>query len=115
MCAPDACWRVEESAMRAFATHQRRRPIGCTSEAGRRDEKAAGIHHMAAELVKLRYPACSAIPMPPPARTPMTVHEERHGSIPIYLLYEDDLDQWRTAQDEATRNWSAANCFKAER
>ena len=74
-----------------------------------------GIHHMAAELVKLRYPACSAIPMPPPARTPMTVNEERHGSIPIHLLYEDDLDQWRTAQDEATRNWSAANCFKAER
>jgi leucyl aminopeptidase len=70
---------------------------------------------MAARLVKLRYPACSALPMPPPARTPMTVHEERHGSIPIYLLYEDDLDQWRTAQDEATRNWSAANCFKAER
>ena len=70
---------------------------------------------MAAELVKLRYPACSAIPMPPPARTPMTVNEERHGSIPIYLLYEDDLDQWRVAQDEATRNWSAANCFKAER
>ncbi|HEY7641694.1 MAG TPA: leucyl aminopeptidase family protein [Steroidobacteraceae bacterium] len=45
----------------------------------------------------------------------MTVNEERHGSIPIYLLYEDDLDQWRTAQNEATRNWSAANCFKAER
>ena len=70
---------------------------------------------MAAELVKLRYPACSAIPMPPPARTPMTVNEERHGSIPIHLLYEDDLEQWRTAQNEATRNWSAANCFKAER
>jgi leucyl aminopeptidase len=45
----------------------------------------------------------------------MIVNEERHGSIPIYLLYEDDLDQWRTAQNEATRNWSAANCFKAER
>ena len=45
----------------------------------------------------------------------MPVNEERYGSIPIYLLYEDDLDQWRTAQDEATRNWSAANCFKAER
>src|SRR5688572_11503870 len=45
----------------------------------------------------------------------MTVNEERHGSIPIYLLYEDDLEQWRTTQDEATRNWSAANCFKAER
>ena len=45
----------------------------------------------------------------------MTVNEERHGSIPIHLLYEDDLDQWRTAQDESTRNWSAANCFKAER
>lgn len=48
-------------------------------------------------------------------RTPMTVTEERYGSIPIHLLYEDDLDQWRTAQDEATRNWSSANCFKAER
>ena len=45
----------------------------------------------------------------------MTVNEERHGSIPIYLLYEDDLEQWRTAQDESTRNWAAANCFKAER
>jgi leucyl aminopeptidase len=45
----------------------------------------------------------------------MTVNEERHGSIPIYLLYEDDLEQWRTTQSESTRNWSAANCFKAER
>jgi len=59
---------------------------------------------MAAELVKLRYPA-----------NRMTGNEERHGSIPIYLLYEDDLDQWRAAQDESTRNWSSANCFKAER
>ena len=59
---------------------------------------------MAAELVKLRYPA-----------NRMTGNEERHGSIPIYLLYEDDLEQWRASQDESTRNWSAANCFKAER
>ena len=59
---------------------------------------------MAAELVKLRYPA-----------NRMTGNEERHGSIPIYLLYEDDLEHWRASQDESTRNWSAANCFKAER
>jgi leucyl aminopeptidase len=59
---------------------------------------------MAAELVKLRYPASC-----------MTGNEERYGSIPIYLLYEDDLEQWRASQDESTRNWSTANCFKAER
>jgi leucyl aminopeptidase len=59
---------------------------------------------MAAELVKLRYPADC-----------MIANEERHGSIPIYLLYEDDLEQWRAAQDESTRNWSAAHGFKAER
>jgi leucyl aminopeptidase len=58
---------------------------------------------MAAEPVKLRYAAA------------MSVNEERHASIPIYLLYEDDLEQWRAAQDESTRNWSAAHCFKAER
>ncbi|HEY0942131.1 MAG TPA: leucyl aminopeptidase family protein [Steroidobacter sp.] len=36
-------------------------------------------------------------------------------SIPLHLLHEDDFEQWRTAQDEATRNWAATHGFKAER
>jgi leucyl aminopeptidase len=45
----------------------------------------------------------------------MTSHDERHASIPIHLVHEDDLDRWRANQDEVTRNWIATNCFKAER
>lgn len=45
----------------------------------------------------------------------MTFTDDRRASIPIYLLHEDDLEQWRTAQDEMTRNWIGTNCFKAER
>lgn len=41
--------------------------------------------------------------------------DDTAGSIPIYLVHEDDIDQWRGAQDETARNWIAANCFKAER
>jgi leucyl aminopeptidase len=37
------------------------------------------------------------------------------ASIPIHLLYEDDLEEWRGRQDEATRNWLSINSFKAER
>lgn len=36
-------------------------------------------------------------------------------SIPLHLLHEDDFEQWRTAQDEATRNWASTHGFKAER
>lgn len=36
-------------------------------------------------------------------------------SIPLHLLYEDDFEQWRSAQDEMTRNWAATCAFKAER
>ncbi|HKE94854.1 MAG TPA: leucyl aminopeptidase family protein [Povalibacter sp.] len=37
------------------------------------------------------------------------------GSVPIHLVYEDDFETWRGARDDATRNWLAANMFKAER
>jgi leucyl aminopeptidase len=36
-------------------------------------------------------------------------------SIPLHLLYEDDFEQWRAAQDETARNWAALHGFKAER
>src|SRR6476661_6148164 len=41
--------------------------------------------------------------------------EDRSGSIPIHLLYEDEVDGWRANQSEATRTWLTFNAFKAER
>jgi leucyl aminopeptidase len=41
--------------------------------------------------------------------------EDRPGSIPIHLLYEDDLETWRSNQSEPTRAWLSFNGFKAER
>jgi leucyl aminopeptidase len=41
--------------------------------------------------------------------------DESAGSIPVHLLYEDDIDAWRGAQDEVTANWVAANTFRAEK
>ncbi len=45
----------------------------------------------------------------------MFLREDRAGSIPIHLVYEDELERWRNAQPESTRNWVAANHFRAER
>lgn len=45
----------------------------------------------------------------------MTVSDDSAGSIPIHLVHEDDIDQWRAAQDHSTRNWAVTNAFKAER
>ncbi|HEY4368577.1 MAG TPA: leucyl aminopeptidase family protein [Steroidobacteraceae bacterium] len=41
--------------------------------------------------------------------------DTRPGSIPIHLVHEDSFEEWRTAQDERTRNWLAANAFRGER
>lgn len=45
----------------------------------------------------------------------MTGPDANTASIPLHLLYEEDFEQWRGAQDEAARNWAATNGFKAER
>lgn len=45
----------------------------------------------------------------------MTAPVPTSASIPLHLLYEDDFEQWRTAQSESARNWAATNGFKAER
>lgn len=45
----------------------------------------------------------------------MFSREDRPGSVPIHLVYEDDFERWRSGQSDATRNWIAANHFKAER
>ena len=45
----------------------------------------------------------------------MFSREDRAGSIPIHLVCEDELERWRNAQPESTRNWIAANHFRAER
>lgn len=45
----------------------------------------------------------------------MTAPDANTASIPLHLLYEEDFEQWRGAQDEAARNWAATNGFKAER
>jgi leucyl aminopeptidase len=37
------------------------------------------------------------------------------GSVPIHLVYEEALEAWSREQESATRNWLAANGFKAER
>ena len=52
--------------------------------------------------------------------TPFTTSQERHrrsdGSIPIHLVYEDDLEQWRDAQDESTAQLERGSTpSKAER
>ena len=39
----------------------------------------------------------------------------RPGSVPIHLVHEESFEEWRGAQDERTRNWLAANAFRAER
>lgn len=41
--------------------------------------------------------------------------DDRANSIPIHLVYEDDFEQWRGAQNEPARHWLTANSFKAER
>jgi leucyl aminopeptidase len=48
-----------------------------------------------------------------PDDQPMT--DAASASIPIHLLFEDDFEGWRGAQSEPSRNWIAANSFKAER
>lgn len=45
----------------------------------------------------------------------MTAPENSPASIPLHLLYEEDFEQWRDAQNEVARNWAAAHGFKAER
>jgi len=47
--------------------------------------------------------------------TPMFSTDARPGSIPIHLVHEDGFEEWRSAQDERTRNWLAANAFRGER
>lgn len=45
----------------------------------------------------------------------MFAHEDRPGSVPIHLVYEDELERWQSEQPPSTRNWLAANHFRAER
>jgi leucyl aminopeptidase len=45
----------------------------------------------------------------------VTASDVTTPSIPLYLLHEDDFEQWRAAQDEPVRNWAATHGFKAER
>jgi leucyl aminopeptidase len=40
---------------------------------------------------------------------------DSHISIPLWLLYEDEVDAWRAAQTPFVMAWSAAQNFKAER
>jgi len=41
--------------------------------------------------------------------------DETLASIPIHLVMEDGFEAWLATQSEITRNWTAANAFKAER
>ncbi len=45
----------------------------------------------------------------------MFCSDQRADSRPIHLVYEENLEQWRSAQSDITRHWLAANSFKAER
>ncbi|HEX2493783.1 MAG TPA: leucyl aminopeptidase family protein [Steroidobacter sp.] len=45
----------------------------------------------------------------------MTSPDERGGSIPIHLVYEEDLESWRASQADSARNWISAHAFTAER
>jgi leucyl aminopeptidase len=45
----------------------------------------------------------------------MMSSDDPSGSIPIHLIYEDDLESWRRGLPEAARNWAIANGFKGER
>jgi leucyl aminopeptidase len=38
-----------------------------------------------------------------------------HSSLPLWLLYEDEVDAWRVAQPPTARQWLIEQSFKAER
>jgi leucyl aminopeptidase len=40
---------------------------------------------------------------------------EANAALPLWLLYEDDLDAWRAAQGARAAEWLAAHQFKAEK
>src|ERR1700689_4023713 len=40
---------------------------------------------------------------------------ESNVSIPLWLLYEDEIDAWRAAQTPFVRQWLAEQNFKAEK
>ena len=84
--------------MRAFATHQRRRPMGARARREGETGKSPGIapYGCGACQAALRCESAAIRTSRAQHAPPMTVNEERHGSIPIYLLYEDDLEQWRS-------------------
>ena len=41
--------------------------------------------------------------------------DERSDSIPIHLVWEESLEEWRALQPQTLCNWLLANAFKAER
>lgn len=45
----------------------------------------------------------------------MFFYDERPDSIPLHLVYEESLEEWRRSQPEQIRNWLIANAFKGER
>ena len=118
MCAPDACVETNEPRLGSGRCGVRNastaRPSGAREARKARPENQPGIAPYGCGACQAALRCESAAIRTSAARSarPMTVNDERHGSIPIHLLYEDDLEQWRSAQDESTRNWSAANCFQ---
>jgi hypothetical protein len=36
-------------------------------------------------------------------------------ALPLWLVYEDEIETWSAAQDAAAREWLSAHHFKAER
>ena len=45
----------------------------------------------------------------------MFTYDIKPHSIPIYAVYEDQLDRWTQTQTAAVRQWVKVNAFKAER
>ncbi|MDY0067458.1 MAG: leucyl aminopeptidase family protein [Steroidobacteraceae bacterium] len=45
----------------------------------------------------------------------MTSADDQTGSVPVHLVYEEDLERWISAQSARAQRWIEAHAFKAER
>jgi leucyl aminopeptidase len=41
--------------------------------------------------------------------------DDAHDSVPLWLLYDDEIEAWRAAQSPFVESWVAEQCFKGEK
>src|SRR5690606_21297231 len=59
----------------------------------------------------VRLVACSLSPW----ASMMTSADDQTGSVPVHLVYEEDLERWISAQSAGAQRWIEAHAVKAER